>query len=455
MPESTEDKIPERHVPYVFAKYNVPSSFLINFWENLGIIVFVTVLWLLFKGMELTFVSKSKAWIIIRKTRVFIQNFLITALFGVYGDLVLYSLVEYRSFVFGWNLSLLSFLFSVILLIAMFASFWYQIRLLMNYQKIKNQKEDLEKFTKANEGSQVLFKDMKDYSLAPQLFLFFLSGRDLIFSLLLATMFEYPLIQTLIFFILTCLMIAYLLIKKPFESTFDLIQQMFFEIISFAVSICVLINAFIDTGDHIATSTRNSIGKTVIVFNMIFNFGTALFMFFMLFSLLKEAYMKYKQKTSKSVKNIKLNNRLSYPPSEINAKSNNVFELSRVSGKDFVTNLDSEMNSFHQNSPDIGISNTELDSSQQHLNFRRNNSSKNTPGNSFISHQQIPHKIERVANKRASYENPLNESQIFAPQGNQQRMSNESSNQNAPLRRERMVWNFRTPEMPSKLKRRK
>ena len=86
MPEPFIEKFPERRVPYVFEKYEVPSSFLVNFWENLGIIVFSTGLWLLLQLIERLIKSPTKnlkVFSLIRKARVMIQNFLITALYGV------------------------------------------------------------------------------------------------------------------------------------------------------------------------------------------------------------------------------------------------------------------------------------------------------------------------------------------------------------------------------------
>ncbi len=318
MPESMEDKIPERRVPYVFEKYDVPSSFLINFWENLGVIIFSTVLWLLFKEIE-HFISlkvSSRTALIFRKARTMTQNFLITALYGVYGDLVMFAIVEYRTLVIGWNLSLLSFLISVILLIAMFSSFLYQIKLLSIYQKLKRQNNEnnsknlpLEQFTKKHEGSQAYWKDFKDYSLAPQLFLFFLSGRDLIFSLILATMFKYPLAQTLIITLLDCLMLVYLFIKKPFDSNFDFAQQLFFEFIGLVVKVSVFINAVLDAGKYMTPNARNNIGKLIIVCNMIFNFVTAVFMLICVIQALLCFYKSFQEKRLKTFEALKIQNR--------------------------------------------------------------------------------------------------------------------------------------------------
>jgi len=328
IPEPILKEIPERHVPYVFKKYDVPSSFLVSFWENLGIVVFAAILWMLLKGLELLLNPKTVK--LPRKVRVLVQNFLITALFGVYGDLILFSVLEYRTLQFGWNLSLLSFLISITLFIAMFISFYFQFRLLLNYQRIKKQElassasnkasKLLEKFTRDHEGSQVLFKDFKDYSLVPQLFFFLLCSRDLVFSFILATMFEYPLAQTIIITLLDCLMIAYLFIKRPFKSSFDAAQQYFFEFITLIVNATVLINAILDTGEYQAFQARKNIGKIIIIANMIFNFVTAIFMLIAIFQVLIEFYREEKQKRAKKLITLKTVNQLQRLPPHANPR---------------------------------------------------------------------------------------------------------------------------------------
>lgn len=349
MPNSMMDKIPNRHVPYVFEKYDVPSSFLRNFWENLGIVIFVVILWLFTKGIErfLSPVKKPRIASLIRKARVMTQNFLITILYGVYGDLVMFSLIEYRSIQFGWNLSLLSFIVSVVLLLVMFFNFWNQVKLLLAYQKLKKQDEQnpqnnsLMQFTKANEGSQAYWKDFKDYSLSPQLFLIFLSGRDLLFSLILATMFKHPLAQTILIVILNCLMMAYLLIKRPFESSFDAAQQLFFEIVGLVVNISVFINAILDAGEYLALQARTNIGKLIIIANMIFNFVTACFMLFFIAQILVDFYKGYREKRAKKIENLKPQTRIQKLSSNLNSSQNLMHESGMI-------NNFSEILSFQQ-----------------------------------------------------------------------------------------------------------
>lgn len=292
--------IPDRPVPYVFERFNTPSSFLVNFWENLGVIIVSVVVWLSFIGIQTLAKNNPRIVSLAKRGKIMAQNFLIATLYGVYGDLVMFSIVEYRTLVLGWNLTILSLIISVSLWIAMALCFWYQINLLLSYQKIKNSNnsspKELENFKEANEGNQVLFKEFKDHSLMPQLFLIFLSARDLLFSFMLAIMFEHPLAQTILKIILDLLMIGYLFLKKPFESTFDFIQQICFELLGLIVSITVLINAALDAGEHQAVKARYNIGKLLIIVNMIFNFMTAAFMLIAVIKVIYEVYKGYQQK---------------------------------------------------------------------------------------------------------------------------------------------------------------
>jgi len=406
MPDGMISKIPNHHVPYVFEKYDVPSSFLRNFWESLGIVIFAAVLWMLFHGIELILdpQGRPKMASFIRKARIVIQNFLFIALYGVYGDLVMFSIVEYRTFAFGWNLSLLSFIVSILMLIAMFLSFWYQTKLLINYQKIKKQDQQtspnnkaLEKFMKKHEGSQVIFKDFKDYSIAPQLFLFFLSGRDLLCSLILATMFEYPLPQTIIITILDCLMIVYLFIKKPFRNNFEFAQQLFFEFTGIVVNVSVFVNAVLDAGKYEAFGTRTNIGKLVIITNMIFNFVTAVFMLISLGLALLEFYKERKQKREKIFRTLNIKNR----PNETQNKSRFDSNHSFLQDSIISPNLTLGAISLQPESAGLNLLPQQTLSSKRNRRLRRNPKEINESRHISLSPQKpdIPDKTESNNNQ--------------------------------------------------------
>jgi len=126
-------------VPIVFAKYDIVSSFVVNFWENLGIIILASGLWVVFKAIEFGFREnkESKAYAFIRTCQEYVQNFLLSVLYGVYGDLVFFAIIEYRTYDSEVSIALISVILSIILLVVMTLHIAFHIRLLIQYQTIK------------------------------------------------------------------------------------------------------------------------------------------------------------------------------------------------------------------------------------------------------------------------------------------------------------------------------
>jgi len=299
MPLTLENKITSHPVPYMFEKYDIVSSFLINFWENILFLLILTLLYLVARLFEC---ALSK-FFTPKVVRVMVQNFIFTQLYSFYGDILFYSTIEYRSLDMSEGLSGLSFFASCILLIIMFLCFLSHFRLLKKYQQIKLQAQNsgdmssLDKFIESKNGLDVLFRDFKDKSLIYQSFLLLLTARDLAFSLILTTLFNHPLAQTIIILILNVAMFGYLLLRPPLTSKFDGAQQLYYEFITLSVNFSVLILAILDAIDSIGVELRTSIGRFVIAINMCFNFGALLFMLVSLGMLLKEIYQEYKAKS--------------------------------------------------------------------------------------------------------------------------------------------------------------
>ena len=298
MPESIQNNIVSQPVPYMFEKYSIQSSFLWNFWNNLLLLVFLTLLFVSIKVIE--YLIKLKTYqekVII--FRAMVQNFLISQLYSVYGDILFYSTIEYRSMDIHKGLTGLSFAFAILLTLIIISSLVLHFFFLQKYQRIKKTQsnpEVLEKFIKSNEGNFVLFRDFKDRLLIQQSFLLLLTARDLAFSLLITTLFHHPLAQSIIILILNLLMIAYLILRNPFVSLFDYIQQFFYEFITLTVSVNVLILAIMDGIDSTGKELRTKIGNFIIITNLCFNFGALAFMLVKGWFVVKEIYENYKAK---------------------------------------------------------------------------------------------------------------------------------------------------------------
>jgi len=316
MPNSVEKRIPQEPVPYVFEKHEVPSSFLLNFWESFGVLLLVSFVYLTVRFLEWISTkiqqpqTKYLSHDVILSIRTSFQNFLLAQFYSVYGDILMFSILEFRSpnFTNGW--SRFSFTSCLIFLFLMVALLSAHLMLLWRYQKTKRlavetpeKQELLSQFVNDQKGNQVLFNEYKDYSFIRQSFLLLLTARDLLFSLFLATMFEHPLVEISFILCLNIAMVIYLILKPPFKSVFDAAQQLFYEVVALAVNVSVLIMAIMDEIGSTGTDLRNSIGRFIIVVNFVFNFGSLAFMLVKVSESIRNIYQLYKEKRNRK-KNI-------------------------------------------------------------------------------------------------------------------------------------------------------
>jgi len=301
MPMTIQDQIVNQPIPYMFEKYELESSFLMNFWNNLLLLVFLTMAFFIIRAIEFLIKSKYSQKVLNRVLifRVMLQNFLLTQLYSVYGDVLFYSTLEYRSIDLREGLTSISFSSGIILTLIMLASLVLHFFFLKKYQRIKKAQSNpelLEKFIKSHEGNFVLFRDFRDHLLIQQSFLLLLTARDLAFSLIITTLFRHPLAQSITILTLNLLMIAYLIIRNPFVSLFDYIQQFFYEFITLTVSVNVLILAIMDSINSQGKELRTKIGNFIIITNLCFNFGALGFMLVKGWFVVKEIYVNYRAK---------------------------------------------------------------------------------------------------------------------------------------------------------------
>jgi len=303
IPDSIKERIVSQPVPYMFDKYEVESSFLINFWEISSVLVIVTLIFglmRLFEYLSKRLKKKFLPYSVCKSVRVSGQNFLFTQLYNVFGDLIFFSILEWRSMNIKTDFTWLSLSLSLSLHIVMIACLCFHLKLIFTYQKLKTNdlksgnSEELKQFTSKHEGSEVLFRDFRDDSFKHQAFLFFFTLRDLVLSFIFTTLFGLPLTQAWIIFLANLSMIIYLLMKKPFSSKLDLIQQLVFETLIFIVNISVLIMALLDSFHYEALTVRNRLGKGIIVICMIFSFATLGFVLLKLIISIRYGYQAWK-----------------------------------------------------------------------------------------------------------------------------------------------------------------
>jgi len=301
MPSAMEKNIPERPVPRIFEKRQIPASFLLNSWDNLIFILIIIVIFILLQIIMLC-IKKEKWLRIIKRIKVAVQNYLITQLYAIYGDLVFFIILELRVIYLGkWTINF-SFTIELIFLLFIITSFTLHFLLLVRYQRVKkearntNNKELLQQFQKDYEGVQVLFIEFKDDSLLHHAFLIFITSRDMLFSLVITTLFESTLAQVMIFLLLNISLLIYLILKRPFKERFEELQQFTFEVIILTVSIIEITGAILEDMDSFGSNIQIILGKLLIILNISFNICALLFMTFKIIFCVKIAYNDFKQK---------------------------------------------------------------------------------------------------------------------------------------------------------------
>ena len=313
IPEGIKGKVEEEPIPYMFEKHEVSSSFLLNFWDEVGLLVVLSGVCAILKLFSwiASKIQKIKKYLrIFVSLEVMSQNFLFTQFYGLAGDLILFASLEYRKVRFNNSVDIVSILLSLMLIIIMVVCFAWNLHLAFEYKRIKrcrrNSKKLLNEFLNNHKGSHVLFGEFKDQSILQQTFLLFLNGRELLHSLVLTTMFEHPGLQVILILLLNIAMIYYLIQKTPFKSKLDAFQQFFFEVIALTVNVSVIIMALLSSAKSKRSDIMNNFGKFIIIMNMCFNFGTLSFMLLKLFEIVKESVKAYKVRQENKKKRTKL-----------------------------------------------------------------------------------------------------------------------------------------------------
>ena len=341
-PQGLQDHAPELGVPPTFEKYDVSSDFLINFWEGIIVLLFMVALFGILRALEYSLkASKHRILSSIRKARFMSQNLLYSQFYGIFADIVMFSILNYRTQNLGEGLASLGFVLSALLLIITAIVIAFQFDLLVRYQHLKTNKGELEKFLQGNQGSFISFEDFKDTSLFRQSFVFLLVLRDFLFSMILTTLFEHPLAQTILILVLNLAVIALLLWSQPFKNRCGFLQQIYYELVTLAVNICVIILAFKDNANIEAYDLRQNTGKFIIITNLVFNVTVIAFLVYDIIMAAREAYQKYQTKKSKKISPISLQ---SEPSHLVSTSRNEEIELS----KNQTIILHSETSSLHQ-----------------------------------------------------------------------------------------------------------
>jgi len=301
MPNFVGDNQNPKDIPSNFAKYGIASNFLINFWESLVILIFIMLFYL---GAQLTesLLGNNKNALsqhqIAQKFRIVIQCLLLTQLYLIFGDIILFACLEWRYLDLSQAFTTLSFGFSLLFTVLPAGCLVLQFLLVQKFQQDRNTNpaddERLLDFYKIKYPvCQIFFRDFKTQGVVYQSFLFLLILRDVLFSIAIAFLSISPLAQSIILMILSLPIGVFIVIFRPFKSWWNMAQQILYELIIFIVAIDMLIMETFDQSNLAAINPRKKIGLSIIIVQICFISIGLLYLFIMLFAFLNDLYKNW------------------------------------------------------------------------------------------------------------------------------------------------------------------
>ena len=283
-------------IPEVFTQYGVDPTFLANFWQDFCILSVVFGAYILIATILLCSIVKTstpKLYWILRKSRLIVINFLIAYLYGGSGDIIFYTILEIRSINLSSTASKLSLTLSLIFTTLILGLFCLHLWIVYRYQKLNKEAsitpdgvQRLRLFLQSYESLEIFYADFHDTSLAKQICLAIFTIRSIIVSILLATFYQYPLGQCVLFIAISICYILYLATFRPYRNKGEQIQQYFFEIAALTANIIALIMAIMDAAKTEGTSSRKRLEKGYTVLGTVVNAAITLLIVFQILKLL-------------------------------------------------------------------------------------------------------------------------------------------------------------------------
>ena len=295
-----------------FGYYEIPTMFIDNFWQQLIVLTILFFGALLTLAMSFGTVRSPKTQNRVQKAMEILKwNAILVVFCGTYGDLVLYSALEFQT------ISLVNFIsvFSFLICLAMvFLAVFVPIKvILVNHALMKSKntaivadssstttvvyqsKEEEKKW----QNYKAFFEVYKSESYAQQLFLLIYLLRVALFNIIIGYLYNAPLAQALLIFFLSVAMTIYLYVKQPIKKRLSHIQQLTIEVMLLVYNFCLLLLAIFDKAGIEADGARAAFGGIMVVIILVGPLTVALIILFKLGLLIKEAYLRYKRKPNK------------------------------------------------------------------------------------------------------------------------------------------------------------
>jgi len=262
------NRFPDRELPPNFEYYGAVSSFFVNFWPSLFILLILLSATSLFMLLNLCARKTSKIKQILNQvTGILKWNMILLLFCGDFGDLVFFTALEVTTAdpsTFESSLSLL-----ICIVINIFA-IWVLVQILTMNFNIRKAKELSAQDIDIKWGSyKTFFAIYKDQSYLQQIFMFIFLIRVSIFNAVIGYLFNFPFAQVILITLVNLCMLLYLVFRRPMKALINFIQQVVLEGFLFIFNVCICILAGLDHNGVEAYEFRDHVGEVIVVINLI------------------------------------------------------------------------------------------------------------------------------------------------------------------------------------------
>jgi len=280
--DSLEGKFEKYSLPAVFEQYGLYSSFLLNIWNVVMSLFILVGVMIVMKVLERIFDEGQNTILemILRKLGViFVWNIVLMLIASNIDEIVLYSSLDWRTLHINSFGEFMSFVLSLVMIVVGTAtgvgSFLLLRKLslatttsdLLQISK-KGHQDKYKGFAKRWDGFRLLWGDFKENSKAGQAFFALYLLRTAVFYMIASWLYPFPLVQTILYVVLSAGTIVYISLVQPFRMRINFIQALIYELILFAINFNILLLAILDVSNTSAVELRFFIGDVVVFFHL-------------------------------------------------------------------------------------------------------------------------------------------------------------------------------------------
>jgi len=276
MSSSLKESFPYYDIPDVFEKYKLHSNFIVNFWREMvsWMIILAIIMGLLAIQEICQRNNLEKVLPIVEKLVVVWKwNSMLIFIGKSIPDIILYSSLQFRTVHFSSKFVGISLEFAVLMIgvIAMlFTGVVYLANGLVKAKETQSDEKQGEYFEKWK-GYQTLFRGYTDEKSFNSRFYLIYLFRISLPMFIASYLFMAPILQTLLYFVISILMTLYVLWARPVMKTINFIQLLTMETIMLVVNLCLFLMTALSQGGDTGSYSYILLGDFVIGGNSVIN----------------------------------------------------------------------------------------------------------------------------------------------------------------------------------------